>query len=228
MEAYTGSDVTISAKTVRGLYSQWAHEEGERAQSSVTRLSNVVVHYGLADFVDENVRDELRFSRKNFLLRMGQLLPRREAFSKPSHSQWVPSEFVPRGKSFTIPSSQPKVNKIPTHRPRPAPCGRPIPRPADVFIARQGSDRKCALWALQGAVQEAIDFEPFLNEGAAITAIDDVHGSGAGHHGEGGDWSLTAIARALSRQGLFVFKHVGDKLGLFASNQTAAADLFGA
>ena len=216
VEDFSGGETIISAKALHGLYSQWACEEGERAQGSVARLSNIVVHYGLAVFVDECVRDDLRFSKTDFLLRMGQLLPRKQAFSKSNGSQWVPSAFLRPGRSLPSPPLPTKSMRRPMHRPRPAPCGRPIPRPVDVLIARQGSDSKCALWALQGAVQEVIDFEPFLDEGAAAASVDDASGSGVRHHGEGGNWSITAIARALSLHGRYVSKHIGDKRGLAA------------
>ncbi len=109
-------------------YEGWAHEGREPAKiGSVTLFANLIEHYGLAKFSDEE-RNILLVNKKALQARMEQLLPRSAAAAAPATSD----TFV--------------------HRPRPAPCGRPIPRPDGIMIPHQGRDRKCAVWSTQAGL----------------------------------------------------------------------------
>ena len=72
------------------------------------------------------------------------------------------------------------------YKPFPAPLGRSIAKPENVIIAHQLGDRKCALYVLQGAVQEMIDFEPYLDLGDAEATADNLSAMPGLPHGVGG------------------------------------------
>ncbi len=109
-------------------YEGWAHEGREPAKiGSVTLFANLIEHYGLAKFSDEE-RNILLVNKKALQARMEQLLPRSAAAAAPATSD----TFV--------------------RRPRPAPGGRPIPRPDGIMIPHQGRDRKCAVWSTQAGL----------------------------------------------------------------------------
>ena len=114
-------------------YEGWALEGREPAKiGSATLLADLIEHYGLAKFCDDS-RNILTVNKKVLQVRMEQLLPRSAAAAAPATAATVqPSTFV--------------------HRPRPAPCGRPIPRPDGIMIPHQGRDRKCAKWSTQAGL----------------------------------------------------------------------------
>ena len=84
----------IKCKAIYDLYVGWVQEHGELHRVSVARFATLIVHYGLATFIGETVRDTLRFAKQVFLMRMAQLMPQGRVTARSS-TDWVPSEFLP-------------------------------------------------------------------------------------------------------------------------------------
>ena len=88
-----------------------------------------------------------------------------------------------------------------------------------MWVARQGSDAKCALWAVQTVLQEVIDLDVFFDLGAQEAAAEDAqdaNGPSLLQHGQGGSWSLSAVVRGLARTERFVMRAIGERRGLEA------------
>ena len=94
VEACCVEECFIKCKTIYDLYVGWVQEQGELHRVSVARLATLMVHYGLATFIGETVRDTLRFAKQVFLMRMAQLMPQGRVTARSS-TDWVPSEFLP-------------------------------------------------------------------------------------------------------------------------------------
>ena len=203
-----GTKQTMSTRDLSETYRAWADAEGESIPRSVSKFAACVAHYGLAKYDIE--KQLLHFERETFIERMLQLLPREVSRSS---SKSLEGSFFARPSPETAQAPK-RRRKTATHQPRPPPCGRPIRRPDNILIARQGSDAKCALWALQTIVQDTVDFEPYLDDGARSASSADVRDSF--RHGQGGNWSISAVARALSSHGRFRLQHVGERRSLAA------------